>query len=344
MSRQINRSKDHIKISVLMPIYNASTYLRQSLDSVTGQTLADIEIICINDGSTDNSLEIIREYAEKDSRIVIIDKPNSGYGDSMNHGLDIAKGKYIAILEPDDWYETSMLKTLYDLATQNNLDVIKCDFYQYSNQTRQNKQYHLFKPSQCDKVISNDEDNFIYSLQPSIWSAIYKQNFLNKNNIRFLDTPGASYQDTSFNFKVFALARRVMFINMPLIHYRIDNNQSSINNIAKKLPNIDKEYDEIDRFIIGHRLSNKLGETAVACRYRTYLWAMEQLPNNEIIRFCLIASRKLKESGKKMKISDKKLPKQCVQLMNQRRLYTIKRLIRLNIHRIKFKLVMKKQP
>lgn len=340
----MSRPEDRTEISVLMPIYNASTYLRQSLDSVTNQTLTNIEIICINDGSTDNSLEIIRKYAEKDSRIVIIDKPNSGYGDSMNRGLNIAKGKYIAILEPDDWYETSMLKTLYGLAMQNNLDVIKCDFYQYSNQTRQNKQYHLFKPSQCDKVIGNDEDSFIYSLQPSIWSAIYKQNFLNKNNIRFLDTPGASYQDTSFNFKVFALAKRVMFINTPLIHYRIDNNQSSINNIAKKLPNIDKEYDEIDRFIIGHRLSDQLGKIAVACRYRTYLWAMEQLSNNEIVQFCLIASRKLKESDKKMKISDKKLPKQCAQLMNWPRLYTIKKLIRLNIHRIKFKLVMKKQP
>ena len=168
--------------SVLMPIYNASTYLRQSLDSVTNQTLTNIEVICINDGSTDNSLEIIREYAEKDSRIVIIDKPNSGYGDSMNRGLDIAKGKYIAILEPDDWYETSMLKTLYSLATQNNLDVAKCDFYQYSNQTKRSKQYHLFKSEQCSDILNENQTDFIYSLQPSIWSAIYRRSFLNKNN------------------------------------------------------------------------------------------------------------------------------------------------------------------
>lgn len=340
MSRQINRSKDHIKISVLMPIYNASAYLRQSLDSVTGQTLADIEIICINDGSTDNSLEIIRKYAEKDSRIVIIDKPNSGYGDSMNHGLDIAKGKYIAILEPDDWYETSMLKTLYDLATQNNLDVIKSDFYQYSNQTRQNKQYHLFKPSQCDKVISNDEDNFIYSLQPSIWSAIYKQNFLNKNNIRFLDTPGASYQDTSFNFKVFALARRVMFINMPLIHYRIDNNQSSINNIAKKLPNIDKEYDEIDRFIIGHRLSNKLGETAVACRYRTYLWAMEQLSLRSLTHYSLNCSHKIRTaiSSHGLNRDNENAKQDYILLTLHPKLHAFNKSFKLFIHRAKLRL------
>lgn len=340
MSMQINKSENHIEISILMPIYNASTYLRQSLDSVTNQTLTNIEIICINDGSTDNSLEIIREYAEKDSRIVIIDKPNSGYGDSMNRGLDIAKGKYIAILEPDDWYETSMLKTLYGLAIQNNLDVIKCDFYQYSNQTRQNKQCHLFKPSQCDKVISNDEDNFIYSLQPSIWSAIYKQNFLNKNNIRFLDTPGASYQDTSFNFKVFTLAKRVMFINTPLIHYRIDNNQSSINNIAKKLPHIDKEYDEIDKFIVNNNLSDKLGMVAIACRYKTYLWAMEQLPTKILPSYIYKCSQniRLALSSHNFSTYDRNLLRGCLSLVNRRRLYTIAKISYLTAHRVKQRL------
>ena len=272
-------------ISILMPIYNASSYLRQALDSVVEQALDNIEIICINDGSTDDSLEIIQEYAKNDKRIIVIDKPNSGYGDSMNHGLGIAKGEYIAILEPDDWYEANILSILYGLAKQNNLDVIKCDFYQYSNQTQQNKQYHLFKPDQCNKVVDSNEDKFIYSLQPSIWSAIYKRSFLNKNNIRFLNTPGASYQDTSFNFKVFALAQRVMFMDTPLIHYRIDNNQSSINNIVKKLPNIDTEYDEIDDFVISHKLSNELSKTAITCRYRTYLWAMEQLRGSDLHNF-----------------------------------------------------------
>ena len=279
---------DGCACSILMPIYNASKYLYQSLNSATSQTLTGIEIICINDGSTDNSLEIIREHAEKDSRIVVVDKPNSGYGDSMNRGLDIAKGKYIAILEPDDWYETNMLKTLYDLAMQNNLDVVKCDFYQYSNQTKQDRQYHLLEPGQCDKVVDNNEDNFIYSLQPSIWSAIYKRSFLNKNNVRFLNTPGASYQDTSFNFKVFALAKRVMFVDKPLIHYRIDNSQSSINNIAKKLSCIDREYDEIDKFIRDAlSASTDMQGIANGCRFLTYQWAMEQLNGKLLYNYIL---------------------------------------------------------
>ena len=326
--------KTRIASSVILPIYNSSEYLQLALDSVINQTLPNIEIICINDGSTDSSLDIIHEYVKKDSRIVVVNKPNSGYGDSMNHGLDIAKGEYIAILEPDDWYKTNMLKTLYDLATQNNLDVVKSDFYQYSNQTKQNKQYHLFKPSQCDKVISNDEDNFIYSLQPSIWSAIYKRNFLNKNNIRFLNTPGASYQDTSFNFKVFALAKRVMFINTPLIHYRIDNNQSSINNIAKKLPNIDKEYDEIDKFIIDHKLSDRLGKTAITCRYRTYLWAMEQLSTSKLVHYIYDCSHRLRLAASLHELSlDTKSDYSF--LINHPRLYTTKKALWLNAHRAK---------
>lgn len=322
--------------SVLMPIYNASTYLRQSLDSVTNQTLTNIEVICINDGSTDNSLEIIREYAERDSRIVIIDKPNSGYGDSMNRGLDIAKGKYIAILEPDDWYEPDMLETLYNLAIEHNLDVVKGDFYQYSNQTRQDRQYHLFRLEQCNKVFNSNQDTFVYSLQPSIWSALYKREFLIKNNIRFLDTPGASYQDTSFNFKVFATARRTMFVDKPLLHYRIDNSQSSINNIAKKLPYIDKEYDEIDNFIVTYKLSRKLSAIAIRCRHKTYLWAMEQLPLTKLSTYITNCSNNIRMATSLHNLNiNNNAELDCILLAKDPGLYTFKKFWKLFAHRAK---------
>ena len=333
--------KTRIASSVILPIYNSSEYLQQALDSVINQTLPNIEIICINDGSTDSSLDIIHEYVKKDSRIVVVNKPNSGYGDSMNHGLDIAKGEYIAILEPDDWYKTNMLKTLYSLATQNNLDVAKCDFYQYSNQTKRSKQYHLFKSEQCSDILNENQTDFIYSLQPSIWSAIYRRSFLNKNNIRFLDTPGASYQDTSFNFKVFALAKRVMFIDKPLLYYRIDNSQSSINNIAKKLPYIDREYDEIDRFIIEHRLSDKLGRIAVECRYQTYVWAMEQLPISSVKRYIAGCTDTLKQSALKHDIdaNNQNTHAGYTQLTDHVTLYTTKKICQLTGHRLKRRII-----
>lgn len=124
------------KISVLIPIYNVEKYLGECLESIINQTYSDLEIICINDGSTDNSLSIINKYAKLDDRIVLIDKENSGYGDSMNRGLSIAKGEYISIVESDDFIEKDMLGVLYEKMASYNLDVVKCKYNRYWSKTR----------------------------------------------------------------------------------------------------------------------------------------------------------------------------------------------------------------
>ena len=111
------------KVSILVPIFNVEKYLRQCLDSIVNQTLKDIEIICINDGSTDSSPAIIDEFAKNDPRIVILTKTNSGYGDSMNQGLKKATGEYIGIVESDDWVDIDMFENLYDIAVKNNVAV-----------------------------------------------------------------------------------------------------------------------------------------------------------------------------------------------------------------------------
>ena len=113
------------KVSIVIPIYNVEKYLRQCLDSVVNQTLRDIEIICVNDGSKDSSLAIMKEYAERDERVKIIDKPNSGYGNSMNRGFDMACGEYIGIVESDDYADPEMFERLYATAKENELDVVK---------------------------------------------------------------------------------------------------------------------------------------------------------------------------------------------------------------------------
>ena len=122
------------KVSVILPIYNVSQYLRQALDSVVNQTLRELEIICVDDGSTDDSLEIVREYAQKDSRIVVITGPNGGYGKAMNKGLDRATGEYIGILEPDDYVDLHMFEDLYRIAAENRLDLVKADFYRFTQE------------------------------------------------------------------------------------------------------------------------------------------------------------------------------------------------------------------
>ena len=116
------------KVSIIIPTYNVEMYLVECMDSVVNQTLKDIEIICINDGSTDSSLEILKGYAEKDDRIIIVDKENGGYGIGMNIGLDKATGEYIGIVEPDDFVPLNMYEELYNKAVENDLDLVKADF------------------------------------------------------------------------------------------------------------------------------------------------------------------------------------------------------------------------
>lgn len=219
------------KVSILVPCYNVQKYVAQCLDSLVNQTLKDIEIIAINDGSTDNTLQILRDYAARDARITIIDKPNEGYGKSMNRGLKKARGQYIGIVESDDWAEPDMFEVLYNTAVQNQVQVVKSAFYNYaSGKSKAN----IFLPQEeLERVIHPKTNSLIFYYQPSIWSAIYERDFLGKYKIDFLESPGASYQDIGFNFKVWAMAERVWFTPKAFIHYRNDNAGSSVNSKGK---------------------------------------------------------------------------------------------------------------
>ena len=128
------------KLSILVPCYNTEKYLPQCLDCILAQTLKDIEIICVNDGSTDSTLDILKSYQRKDSRITIIDKINTGYGDSLNRAIELANGEYIGIVEPDDYLDVEMYKTLYDTSIQYDLDKCRCLFHDvYTDKITVNK-------------------------------------------------------------------------------------------------------------------------------------------------------------------------------------------------------------
>lgn len=267
------------KISVLVPCYNVEKFLVQCMDSIVNQTLRDIEIICINDGSTDSTLDILKSYADKDKRVLIIDKPNEGYGKSMNRGLDKATGKYIGIVESDDWIDADMFENLVAAADENDVDVVKSNFYEYTTTDGEKNILNDIVPvHEAGRVIEPRLENGILWAPPSIWAAIYNREFLIKNNIRFLESPGASFQDTGFNFKVWLMANRAYLTTNAYLHYRCDNVNSSVKSTAKVFCVCD-EWDEIERYIAQEQPQMYEGTRRLisVIKWGTYEWNLDRL-------------------------------------------------------------------
>lgn len=262
------------KISVLVPIYNVKNYLTQCLDSLVNQTLTDIEIICIDDGSTDGSAAIIQEFQKSDSRIKVITKRNSGYGDSMNRGLKKASGKYIAIVEPDDYIDLNAFEKLYDYASTYDADVVRANYY--TNKGDKDTKLAYVDPLDAGHVINPRRHSWIFFQAPAIWSAIYKRAFLLEHDIKFLPTPGASYQDTGFNFKVWANATRAYFTTEAFLHYRVDNESSSVNNPGKVM-NVCYEYEEIEKYLKKQGLFEEVAPLMETAKFGAYYWNLLRL-------------------------------------------------------------------
>ena len=288
------------KVSVLVPVYNVEKFLSECLDSLVGQTLKEIEIICINDGSKDNSLAILKKYADKDDRIKVIDKTNTGYGDSMNLGLSEAVGEYIGIVEPDDFVELNAFEKLYEIGKKNKADVVKANFYGYKTAKKgDTHKSELFLKEEVGKIVDPRKCRHIFYQQPSIWNAIYKRKFLNENQIRFLPSGGASYQDAGFNFKVFAIARRVYYMDEAFLHYRCDNPDSSVKSDGKVYA-VKNEYDEVERFLKERDLMDEFGQTLAIVRMGGYIWNMRRLSRSAALEFAKVikeAYDKYKKAG-----------------------------------------------
>ncbi len=216
------------KISVLVPVYNVEKFLPQALDSIRSQTLGDIEVLCINDGSTDGSRNIIEQYVAADPRFHLIDKENGGYGSAMNRGLDAACGEYIAIVEPDDWIEPRMFADMIEFARSFDLpiDIIKTPYWRIwmpdtPQQRRLNCSYyrrnkHLNQPF----TIDNPHAAHLLSHHPSIWSALYRRDFLGAHNIRFEEIPGAGWADNPFLIETLCQAQNIVYLEKAYYCYR----------------------------------------------------------------------------------------------------------------------------
>lgn len=278
-------SGDAPAVSVLTPIYNVEKYLPRCLDSLKGQTLKEIELICINDGSTDGSLGILKEAAEGDPRFVIVDKPNSGYGASMNRGLDIARGEYVGIVESDDFAEPDMFESLYQFAKEHDCDLVKSNYFEHSDsgdvlvkEFRRYRYRKVFDPADKLKVLR---------MAPLIWAGLYRRSMLEGNRIRFAETPGASFQDTSFVFKTWVSSRRAALLPEGYLHYRVDNAGSSVKTTTK-IFEVCGEYAESEAFL--ERDPDRFetfAPTLIAMKLDAYRWNYSRIAPERREEFAL---------------------------------------------------------
>lgn len=241
------------KVSIVVPVYNTEQYLCQCLDSIMAQTMKDIEIICVDDGSTDSSGEIIDRYAGLDGRIKAIHKNNAGYGAAMNAGIKLATGDYIGIVESDDKIAPKMYKSLYEAALNNSLDFVKSDAYYWFDKLKYQKRVHDENLNALyDQVLGEDERNLFFDFFMNIWTGIYKKEFLLQNSISFNESPGASYQDNGFWMQTCFYAKKAMWLNEAFYYYRQDNPEASVKSTAKMMA-MTKEYEYLEELIKARR-------------------------------------------------------------------------------------------
>ncbi len=239
------------KVSIIVPVYNVEKYLQRCLESLVNQTLADLEFICINDGSTDASLEILNKYAEKDPRFVIINQKNQSSGAARNNGLKYAKGKYIAYVDPDDWIELDAMEVLYKKAEETNAEVVLFNFnivsdmstihFSYLDAFKANVSYDLNSTSFFKY---RDMGENVFKILAGIWDKFYRKDFLEKHNIHF--SPTYRSDDGLFVLMVVYYAEKMCYLNKNLYNYYMRSDSTMSKFTPKHFTSFDAKRDVID--------------------------------------------------------------------------------------------------
>lgn len=271
------------KVSIIMPSLNVAPYIEECIESAIHQTLQNIEIICVDAGSVDGTLEILEKYKKNDTRIQIINSDKKSYGYQINLGLSVAKGEYFAILETDDYIKSTMYAELSSVADRFDLEVLKADYAIFTGSKDEREfTYKRILPTKnlYNKILDPANEWQVFKNYVVSWSGIYKTEFLKKNMIFHHESPGASFQDNGFWFQVFTQAHRVMFYDKTYYMLRRDNPNSSVFN-PSKADCMFKEYDFIFNFLLQHNEIESRYKTLYAYkRFKNLLWANDHLVND----------------------------------------------------------------
>lgn len=260
-----------IKVSIIVPCYNVEEYIEKGLNSLVKQSLKEIEIILINDGSKDNTLNILKEYEKKDNRIIVIDKKNEGVSKARNNGLDTAKGEYIAFMDSDDWLEVDALKIMYEKAKEENYDIVACDTM-------------AVYPNKKQLIKSGIEDNqqnkkLMIDAYAVIWNKIYKKEIL--KNITF-NTNLTFCEDVLFLYQIYERVKKIASVNKPLYNY-LQRKNSLTYTYDKKLYQLIESQEEIIKYYKKNNIFEKYKEeleyTYVRYLYATFIKRLAKTKN-----------------------------------------------------------------
>lgn len=268
------------QVSVIVPIYNQEKYLEQCMKSIRRQTLKDIEIICVDDGSTDRSLSMIRKMAAGDSRILILTEENAGAGVARNKGLAHAKGEYITFLDSDDIFEPDMLEKLYDKAEKENLDVVvsRADSFDDASGKVEGMPWSLhdewlpdFQPFSALDVEKNFFEIFVW--WP--WDKLYKRSFIEKTGIRF--QPLRTTNDLFFVCAAVLSASRISYIQDVLVHHRIGMETSLSVTREKSWDHFIQALNALKEFLLEKNLYHHFRQDFINYCLNFSMWHLETL-------------------------------------------------------------------
>lgn len=260
------------RVSVVIPVYNIAAHLRQCLDSVLNQTLRDIEVICVDDGSTDESPAILAQYAKKDARVQVVTQANAGPGAARNTGMDRATGEYLIFLDSDDWFEPDFLERMADRAEKSEADVTICKAVEFDTKTGKElpsewmlKERYLPREVFAPEDVADHLFQFTYGWP---WDKLYRTDFVLKRGLRYPALPNS--EDLVFVFQSLATAACICVVDKQLVHHRV-NRAASVSNSRYCAPEVPQQALTM--------LKTTLTERGLYCAFeRTFLnWAMEFL-------------------------------------------------------------------
>lgn len=242
------------EVSIIIPVYNVEKYLSKCIESVLSQTFKDIEVICIDDGSSDGSAKILQEYARTDNRIKVFTQSNKGHFAARHNGLKQATGEYVLFVDSDDWIKSNLIEMTLNCAKQNNVDVVVFGAYSVKNNHPYKGMYSVEKISKKykEKILTLENyERDLFCVPPTAWNKLYRKELLDNNDIKFQEIKNG--EDQLFYLHTILTAKQIYILNNNLYYYE-KNRPGSIT--SKKKKNSDAP---ISNFYIAEKLLNRLG-------------------------------------------------------------------------------------